>query len=163
MVSRKCARRWDFCRYYATRSRRDFTHPEVLPGPTGEHNQISLHGRGTFVCISPWNFPLAIFTGQIAAALAAGNSVISKPAEQTSLMAAYAVGLFHEAGVPPDVLQLLPRGRRRRGWPVSGGPAYRGGGLYRLDGSCKKKSIRPWPPKMDPSCLSSPRPVVRTR
>ena len=98
----------DFCRYYATRSRRDFTHPEVLPGPTGEHNQISLHGRGTFVCISPWNFPLAIFTGQIAAALAAGNSVISKPAEQTSLMAAYAVGLFHEAGVPPDVLQLLP-------------------------------------------------------
>ena len=98
----------DFCRYYAVRSRQDFARPADLPGPTGELNQIALHGRGPFVCISPWNFPLAIFTGQIAAALAAGNAVISKPAEQTSLMAACAVQLFHKAGVPAEVLQLLP-------------------------------------------------------
>ena len=69
---------------------------------------MSLVGRGVFVCISPWNFPLAIFTGQIAAALAAGNAVIAKPAEQTPLMAAFAVGLMHEAGIPGEVLQLLP-------------------------------------------------------
>ncbi|MBT6511419.1 MAG: bifunctional proline dehydrogenase/L-glutamate gamma-semialdehyde dehydrogenase PutA, partial [Rhodospirillaceae bacterium] len=98
----------DFFRYYAQRARSDFGDPVVLPGPTGEVNQISLHGRGVFACISPWNFPLAIFCGQITAALAAGNTVISKPAEQTPLMAAFAVGLMHEAGVPGDVLQLLP-------------------------------------------------------
>jgi len=98
----------DFCRYYALRARRDFAGPESLPGPTGERNEIALHGRGVFLCISPWNFPLAIFTGQIAAALAAGNAVIAKPAEQTGLIASEAVRLMHEAGIPPEVLHLLP-------------------------------------------------------
>ncbi len=100
----------DFCRYYAARARADFAAPLVLPGPTGERNAMSLHGRGVFACISPWNFPLAIFTGQIAAALAAGNAVIAKPAEQTPLVAAAAVRLLHQAGVPGDVLHLLPGG-----------------------------------------------------
>ena len=98
----------DFCRYYAAQSRKLFGHPEKLPGPTGESNELQLHGRGVFVCISPWNFPLAIFMGQIAAALAAGNSVIAKPAEQTNLTAYFAVKLLHEAGVPEKVLQFLP-------------------------------------------------------
>ncbi|MGK7296210.1 MAG: bifunctional proline dehydrogenase/L-glutamate gamma-semialdehyde dehydrogenase PutA, partial [Candidatus Wenzhouxiangella sp. M2_3B_020] len=100
----------DFCRYYAQKSRQHFSEPAVLPGPTGEHNEISLHGKGVFVCISPWNFPLAIFTGQIAAALAAGNAAIAKPAEQTPLIAARAVDLFFEAGIPRGVLQLAPGG-----------------------------------------------------
>ena len=98
----------DFCRYYAARARADFDGPQRLPGPTGELNQVQLHGRGVFVCISPWNFPLAIFTGQVAAALVAGNSVIAKPAEQTPLMAFAAIKAFHEAGVPGDVLHLIP-------------------------------------------------------
>ncbi len=98
----------DFCRYYAMRARADFGGPQPLPGPTGEQNQISLHGRGVFVCISPWNLPLAIFTGQVSAALVAGNSVIAKPAEQTSLIAAEAVNALHEAGIPKDVLHMIP-------------------------------------------------------
>lgn len=97
----------DFCRYYAARARKDLA-PEILKGPTGELNQLSLHPRGVFVCISPWNFPLAIFIGQITAALAAGNAVIAKPAEQTPLIAALAVRLMQEAGVPGNVIQLLP-------------------------------------------------------
>jgi RHH-type transcriptional regulator, proline utilization regulon repressor / proline dehydrogenase / delta 1-pyrroline-5-carboxylate dehydrogenase len=100
----------DFCRYYAARARADFAAPLALPGPTGERNTLALHGRGVFACISPWNFPLAIFTGQIAAALAAGNAVIAKPAEQTPLVAAAAIRLLHAAGVPGDVLHLLPGG-----------------------------------------------------
>ncbi len=98
----------DFCRYYAARARAEFDGPQRLPGPTGELNQIELHGRGVFVCISPWNFPLAIFTGQIAAALVAGNAVIAKPAEQTPLMGFAAAQAFREAGIPDDVLQLIP-------------------------------------------------------
>ncbi|HKJ95007.1 MAG TPA: L-glutamate gamma-semialdehyde dehydrogenase, partial [Gammaproteobacteria bacterium] len=98
----------DFCRYYAAQARREFDGPQVLPGPTGERNTISLHGRGVFACISPWNFPLAIFTGQVTAALVAGNAVIAKPAEQTSLIGHYAVQLMRRAGVPEDVIQLLP-------------------------------------------------------
>jgi RHH-type transcriptional regulator, proline utilization regulon repressor / proline dehydrogenase / delta 1-pyrroline-5-carboxylate dehydrogenase len=98
----------DFLRYYALRARDEFEAPMQLPGPTGEQNELSLHGRGVFACISPWNFPLAIFTGQVAAALAAGNSVIAKPAEQTPLVAFEAVKLLLEAGVPPDVLHFLP-------------------------------------------------------
>ncbi|WP_415209094.1 bifunctional proline dehydrogenase/L-glutamate gamma-semialdehyde dehydrogenase PutA [Rudaea sp.] len=97
----------DMCRYYAAVARKLFQ-PENLPGPTGESNQLSLHGRGVFVCISPWNFPLAIFTGQVAAALAAGNAVIAKPADQTVLIGYAAVKLLHEAGVPDAVLQFLP-------------------------------------------------------
>ncbi|MGH7093338.1 MAG: bifunctional proline dehydrogenase/L-glutamate gamma-semialdehyde dehydrogenase PutA, partial [Stellaceae bacterium] len=98
----------DYLRYYAARARADFARPEKLPGPTGERNELALHGRGVFLCISPWNFPLAIFTGQVAAALAAGNAAIAKPAEQTPLTAAAAVRLMHEAGVPGEALHLLP-------------------------------------------------------
>ena len=98
----------DFLRYYAARARADFGAPAPLPGPTGESNRLELHGRGVFACISPWNFPLAIFTGQVAAALAAGNAVLAKPAEQTPLVAAAAVRILHSAGIPGDVLHLLP-------------------------------------------------------
>jgi RHH-type proline utilization regulon transcriptional repressor/proline dehydrogenase/delta 1-pyrroline-5-carboxylate dehydrogenase len=98
----------DFLRYYAAQARAEFTHERVLPGPAGEANSLRLRARGVFGCISPWNFPLAIFTGQVAAALAAGNSVLAKPAEQTPLTAAYATALLHQAGVPTNVLQLLP-------------------------------------------------------
>ncbi|MFN7387666.1 MAG: bifunctional proline dehydrogenase/L-glutamate gamma-semialdehyde dehydrogenase PutA [Lysobacteraceae bacterium] len=97
----------DFLRYYALQARELFA-PMKLPGPTGESNQLTLHGRGVFVCISPWNFPLAIYLGQVAAALAAGNSVIAKPAEQTTLVAFAATQLLQEAGIPEDVLQFLP-------------------------------------------------------
>jgi RHH-type proline utilization regulon transcriptional repressor/proline dehydrogenase/delta 1-pyrroline-5-carboxylate dehydrogenase len=79
-----------------------------MPGPTGESNQLRYRGRGVFVCISPWNFPLAIFVGQIAAALLAGNTVVAKPAEQTPLIAALAVALLHEAGVSKSALHLVP-------------------------------------------------------
>ncbi|WP_407876409.1 bifunctional proline dehydrogenase/L-glutamate gamma-semialdehyde dehydrogenase PutA [Qipengyuania nanhaisediminis] len=98
----------DFLRYYAMEARRQFEHPVHLPGPTGEENTLRMHGRGVFATISPWNFPLAIFTGMASAALAAGNAVIAKPAEQTPLIAALAVKLCHEAGIPPEALQLLP-------------------------------------------------------
>jgi RHH-type transcriptional regulator, proline utilization regulon repressor / proline dehydrogenase / delta 1-pyrroline-5-carboxylate dehydrogenase len=96
----------DFCRYYAARGRDMFGPGERLPGPTGESNILRLRGRGVFVCISPWNFPLAIFIGQVAAGLMAGNAVIAKPAEQTPLVAYEAVRLLHEAGVPPSALHL---------------------------------------------------------
>lgn len=92
----------DFLRYYANEARRLFGDGDVLPGPTGEKNVLTLQARGPFACISPWNFPLAIFTGQVAGALAAGNPVLAKPAEQTPLTAFAAVKLFHEAGVPGD-------------------------------------------------------------
>ncbi len=98
----------DFLRYYAARARRDFSHESALPGPTGERNLLRLRGKGVFACISPWNFPLAIFTGQVAAALAAGNTVVATPAEQTPLTAAYATGLLLQAGVPPAALQFVP-------------------------------------------------------
>jgi RHH-type proline utilization regulon transcriptional repressor/proline dehydrogenase/delta 1-pyrroline-5-carboxylate dehydrogenase len=98
----------DFLRYYAARARRDFSHESTLPGPTGERNLLRLRGKGVFACISPWNFPLAIYTGQVAAALAAGNSVVAKPAEQTPLTAAYATGLMLQAGVPPAALHFVP-------------------------------------------------------
>jgi RHH-type proline utilization regulon transcriptional repressor/proline dehydrogenase/delta 1-pyrroline-5-carboxylate dehydrogenase len=98
----------DFLRYYAAEARQIFGEPRQLIGPTGERNELSLHGRGVFAAISPWNFPLAIFTGQIAGALAAGNAVVAKPAEQTPLVAARAIRLMHQAGIPADVLPLLP-------------------------------------------------------
>src|SRR5262245_64442479 len=79
-----------------------------MPGPTGESNELTYRGRGVFVCISPWNFPLAIFLGQVSAALVAGNSVVAKPAEQTPLVTAKAVRLMHQAGVPKTVLHLVP-------------------------------------------------------
>lgn len=96
----------DFCRYYSVRVREDFK-PLILKGPTGEHNQLTLHGRGIIACISPWNFPLAIFLGQITAALVAGNTVIAKPAGQTPKIALFAVSLLHQAGIPFDVVQCL--------------------------------------------------------
>ena len=97
----------DFLRYYAAQVRTLYGTGEVLPGPTGERNTLRHRGRGVFVCISPWNFPLAIFLGQVGAALAAGNTVIAKPAEQTPLVAAEAVRLLHQAGIPPSVLHLV--------------------------------------------------------
>ena len=93
----------DFCRYYALQARK-IAQPLALAGPVGERNELTLHGRGAFACISPWNFPLAIFTGQVAAALAAGNTVIAKPAEQTPRIALRAIAIFHEAGIPQDVV-----------------------------------------------------------
>jgi RHH-type proline utilization regulon transcriptional repressor/proline dehydrogenase/delta 1-pyrroline-5-carboxylate dehydrogenase len=98
----------DFCRYYGARGLELFAKPEELRGPTGERNLLSLQGRGVFVCISPWNFPLAIFTGQVVAALMAGNAVIAKPAPATPLVAHAMTRLLHEAGVPPEVLHLTP-------------------------------------------------------
>jgi len=96
----------DFLRYYAEQAEQRLA-VQALPGPTGEHNELRLHGRGAFVCISPWNFPLAIFAGQVAAALVTGNTVAAKPAEQTPVVAQRMVALLHEAGVPADALALL--------------------------------------------------------
>ncbi|KEI73150.1 bifunctional proline dehydrogenase/L-glutamate gamma-semialdehyde dehydrogenase PutA [Endozoicomonas elysicola] len=102
----------DFCRYYANQARERFSSSTMMPeptgGPTGESNELRLSGRGVFLCISPWNFPLAIFLGQVTAALAAGNTVIAKPAEQTGLIAGRAVELMLQAGIPGGVIQLLP-------------------------------------------------------
>jgi RHH-type proline utilization regulon transcriptional repressor/proline dehydrogenase/delta 1-pyrroline-5-carboxylate dehydrogenase len=100
----------DFCRFYAAEARRLFGRETILPGPTGEENRYRMRGRGPFVCISPWNFPLAIFLGQVTAALAAGNPVLAKPAEQTPLIAYEAVRLLHEAGIPVAALHYVPGG-----------------------------------------------------
>lgn len=97
----------DFCRYYAAQGRKLFGTDEAMAGPTGESNALTLRGRGVFVAISPWNFPLAIFLGQVTAALTAGNAVVAKPAEQTPLIAAEAIRLLHEAGVPASALHLV--------------------------------------------------------
>ncbi len=117
----------DFLRYYAAQAR-DLFRPLDLPGPTGESNSLTRHGRGAWVCISPWNFPLAIFTGQVAAALAAGNAVLAKPAPQTPQVAAAAVRLLHQAGVPPDVLRLAPvdAGPTLVAHPLAAGVAFTG-------------------------------------
>ncbi|MEM1106689.1 MAG: bifunctional proline dehydrogenase/L-glutamate gamma-semialdehyde dehydrogenase PutA [Pseudomonadota bacterium] len=123
----------DFCRYYACQAEDLFAEPRRLPGPAGETNHLSLHGRGVFACISPWNFPLAIFTGQVAAALAAGNTVVAKPAEQSPLTAHEAVRVFHAAGLPGDVLACLPGpgetvGAALVAHPSIAGVAFTGGG-----------------------------------
>ena len=97
----------DFCRYYAVEARRTLG-PAPLPGPTGESNELRHRGRGVFVCISPWNFPLSIFLGQVSAGLVAGNAVVAKPAEQTPLVAAEAVRILHASGIPPTALALVP-------------------------------------------------------
>jgi RHH-type proline utilization regulon transcriptional repressor/proline dehydrogenase/delta 1-pyrroline-5-carboxylate dehydrogenase len=96
----------DFCRYYATMAE-SIMSEKTLPGPTGELDLLTMHGRGVFLCISPWNFPLAIFTGQIVAALVSGNTVVAKPANQTSIIATVIVQLMHRAGVPKGVLNLI--------------------------------------------------------
>jgi len=122
----------DFCRYYASLATAQFNGVTPLQGPVGETNGLSLHGRGVFVCISPWNFPLAIFTGQVAAALAAGNAVLAKPAEQTPLIAAEAVRLFLAAGLDPRLLHLIPGPGHEVGGaliahPYCAGVAFTGG------------------------------------
>jgi len=114
----------DFCRYYAVEARKLFGETR-LPGITGEKNVLRLVGRGVFACISPWNFPLAIFTGQVVAALAAGNTVIAKPAQQTPLIAGVAVNLLHKAGVPKDALHLL-HGAGDVGRTITGDPRIAG-------------------------------------
>jgi RHH-type transcriptional regulator, proline utilization regulon repressor / proline dehydrogenase / delta 1-pyrroline-5-carboxylate dehydrogenase len=120
----------DFLRYYAVEAKKLFGDAVTMPGPTGELNQLRHRGRGVFVCISPWNFPLAIFVGQVAAALAAGNSVVAKPAEQTPLIAHEAVRLLHEAGVPASALQFVPGagdvGARLTSHAAVGGVAFTG-------------------------------------
>lgn len=116
----------DFLRYYATMGRRLFGTTQSLPGPTGESNEMALRGQGIFVCISPWNFPLAIFTGQVSAALAAGNAVIAKPAEQSTLIAGAMVGLLHAAGIPEDVLQFVPGGGDAVGPTLTADPRLAG-------------------------------------
>jgi RHH-type proline utilization regulon transcriptional repressor/proline dehydrogenase/delta 1-pyrroline-5-carboxylate dehydrogenase len=97
----------DYCRYYAATARTTLA-PQAMPGPTGESNELRYRGRGVFVCISPWNFPLAIFLGQVSAALAAGNAVVAKPAEQTPLIACEAIRILHEAGIPASALHVVP-------------------------------------------------------
>jgi RHH-type proline utilization regulon transcriptional repressor/proline dehydrogenase/delta 1-pyrroline-5-carboxylate dehydrogenase len=98
----------DFCRYYALNAEQLMSTPRVLPGPTGEHNQLSLTAKGVFACVSPWNFPLAIFMGQVVAALVTGNAVLAKPADQTPMVAFYAIELLHACGVPVEILHFLP-------------------------------------------------------
>jgi RHH-type proline utilization regulon transcriptional repressor/proline dehydrogenase/delta 1-pyrroline-5-carboxylate dehydrogenase len=98
----------DFCRYYAHHANQKMATSMKMPGPTGESNFLSVQGKGVFVCISPWNFPLAIYVGQIVAALVTGNCVIAKPAEQTSIIGYYLAGLIHQAGIPPSVFQFVP-------------------------------------------------------
>lgn len=115
----------DFCRYYASEARRLFAHDAPLPGPVGERNSLRLTGRGPFVAISPWNFPLAIFMGQVTAALAAGNTVVAKPAEQTPGIAAEAVALLHEAGIPENAL-LLAQGAGKTGAALTADPRVAG-------------------------------------
>jgi RHH-type proline utilization regulon transcriptional repressor/proline dehydrogenase/delta 1-pyrroline-5-carboxylate dehydrogenase len=116
----------DFLRYYAARAREEFGKPMLMPGPTGERNTLELNGRGVFLCISPWNFPMAIFTGQLAAALGAGNTVIAKPAEQTSLIASRAVEFMHQAGVPGAVLNFLPGDGPEVAGPILSDPRIAG-------------------------------------
>jgi RHH-type proline utilization regulon transcriptional repressor/proline dehydrogenase/delta 1-pyrroline-5-carboxylate dehydrogenase len=120
----------DFLRYYASEARRLFNGATTLPGPTGELNELRLHGRGVFACISPWNFPLAIFIGPVAAALAAGNAAIAKPAEQTPLIGARAIELMHEAGIPRTVVQMVPgdgkAGAALTSHPLIAGVAFTG-------------------------------------
>ena len=120
----------DFLRYYAAQARALFGNQETLPGPTGERNTLRHRGRGAFICISPWNFPLAIFVGQVAAALAAGNTVVAKPAEQTPLIAAIAVRILHQSGIPEAALHLVlgdgEIGARLIAHPMVAGVAFTG-------------------------------------
>ena len=116
----------DFCRYYAAEARAHLATPQDMPGPTGEINQLFLRGRGPMVCISPWNFPLAIFMGQITAALITGNPVIAKPAGQTVKIAMAAVELLHEAGIPKEVLQLCPLSGKIIGSDIIANPLIKG-------------------------------------
>ena len=116
----------DFCRYYALQANTLLQHPTTLVGPTGEENQLSLHPRGLIICISPWNFPIAIFLGEITAALATGNVVITKPSMQTSIVAYEVIKLLHQAGFPKDVIQYLPGSGSQLGTPLVSHPKVSG-------------------------------------
>jgi RHH-type proline utilization regulon transcriptional repressor/proline dehydrogenase/delta 1-pyrroline-5-carboxylate dehydrogenase len=116
----------DFCRYYATEAKRLLSEPTYLSGPTGETNYLRFAPRGIIVCISPWNFPAAIFIGEVTAALATGNVVIAKPAEQTSIIAYEMVQLLHQAGFPKNVVQLLPGPGESVGAEIIKHPAVNG-------------------------------------
>lgn len=107
----------DFLRYYAVEAKSKLK-TTVLPGPTGELNQLSYAGRGVVFCISPWNFPLAIFCGQLVAALAAGNTVIAKPASSTVLIATKFIELMFECGLPREAVQLVPGPSAVAGTPI---------------------------------------------
>jgi RHH-type proline utilization regulon transcriptional repressor/proline dehydrogenase/delta 1-pyrroline-5-carboxylate dehydrogenase len=150
----------DFCRYYALQARLHFSEAKSLPGPAGERNELSLNGRGVFACISPWNFPLAIFTGQVAAALAAGNTVIAKPAEQTPRTGLRASKILYEAGIPPDVaaLRAATADRRRASRRRS---AHRRRRLHRL-GRNRERINQSLAARQGRSCRSSPRPAAST-
>ncbi|SDS16097.1 L-proline dehydrogenase /delta-1-pyrroline-5-carboxylate dehydrogenase [Halopseudomonas xinjiangensis] len=115
----------DFCRFYAQQARQRFA-VITLPGPTGESNELYLQGRGVFACISPWNFPLAIFLGQVSAALVSGNTVVAKPAEQASLVAVRCVELMLHAGLPGEVIALLPGDGAQVGSVISSDPRVAG-------------------------------------
>ncbi len=115
----------DFCRYYASQTKTGFV-VQLLPGPAGERNELQLHGRGVFACISPWNFPLSIFTGQVAAALAAGNTVIAKPAEQTPRIGFSAIDLLHQAGIPVDAVICVAGDGEAVGAPLVADPRIAG-------------------------------------
>jgi len=116
----------DFCRYYAVQAKINFAEPKELAGPAGERNELQLHGRGVFACISPWNFPLSIFTGQVAAALAAGNTVIAKPAEQTPRIGFSAIDLLHQAGIPVDAVICVAGDGEAVGAPLVADPRIAG-------------------------------------
>src|SRR4030095_7531319 len=115
-----------FLAFYASEAPRQFTKPLPLPGPTGEQNELRLHGRGVIAAISPWNFPLAIFTGLVSAPLAAGNAVIAKPAGQTPLIGALAIELMHQAGIPKDIVQLAPGSGKVVGGTLTAHPLLSG-------------------------------------
>ena len=116
----------DFLRFYASEARRQFTGRCRCPGRPASMNELRLHGRGVFACIRPWNFPLAIFTGLVAAPLAAGNAVIAKPAGQTPLIGALAIELMHQAGIPKDIVQLAPGDGRVVGGTLTAHPLLAG-------------------------------------
>ncbi|WP_022942720.1 bifunctional proline dehydrogenase/L-glutamate gamma-semialdehyde dehydrogenase PutA [Psychromonas hadalis] len=116
----------DFCRYYAQQASQNFAQPKTIERFDGVKMQVEMQGKGVFVCISPWNFPLAIFLGQISAALVTGNSVVAKPAEQTSLIAARAVELMLEAGFPPQTIQFLPGTGKEVGAVLASDPRVTG-------------------------------------
>ena len=140
----------DYCRYYAAQARSALAE-QLMPGPTGESNVLRYRGRGVFVCISPWNFPLAIFLGQVTAALAAGNTVVAKPAEQTPLVAARAIALLHEAGVPAAALHFVP-GDGTIGASSGRRSARCRRCLHRLDRSRAAPSIARSPQRTGRSC-----------
>ncbi len=151
----------DFLRFYAGEAERVMSAPIALPGPTGEDNRLLYRPRGVIIAIAPWNFPLAIFLGQVAAALAAGNTVVAKPAEQTPLIGTLAVELLHEAGIPKDALHLvLGMARSARPlWSIRLLPAWSSPARPTRRGASTARSRR----KTAPSCRSSPRPAASTR